>query len=201
VAAVIGKDRLDEAVDVNAEKVLAICPCCQFQLRVSADAKKIPVEVVDLSRYLAEAFGIALPDPMPEVRRAWAVFEKMIPLMTPAGFANLMTTMFPELMDAMPLGMGAMMRFMGRRMPFMLNVMKPMFPVLFPILLPGMMPKVMDTMLARVGAAVPMPDYMAEQMPSMMPGIMDNLMPHMLKDLVPLVTPPMIAWLKGRKTA
>jgi Fe-S oxidoreductase len=33
VAADIGKVRLDEAVSAGAEKVLALCPCCEFQLR------------------------------------------------------------------------------------------------------------------------------------------------------------------------
>jgi hypothetical protein len=201
VAAEIGKDRLDEAVEAGAQKVLALCPCCQFQLRVSAEAKKLPVEIVDLSHYAAEALGHALPDPNPEVRRQWAVFEAMIALMTPAGFAGLMGTMWSELVAAMPLGMGPMMRFMGRRMPFMLDMMKPVFPVLFPALLPGMMPKVMATMLDRVAGMVPMPSYMREQMPELMPKVMDNLMPHMIGDLVPLVTQPLIDWLKaaGRK--
>jgi hypothetical protein len=201
VAAIIGKDRLDEAVEIEAQKVLAICPCCQFQLRVSAKKKNIPVEVVDLGHYIAESFGIVLPDPNPEVQWQWSVFEGMIKLMTPKGFADLMATMFPELMKAMPLGMGSMMKFMGRRMPFMLSVMKPMFPILFPILLPGMMPKVMSTMLSRVADLVPMPVYMKEQMPELMPKVMDNLMPHMIGEVVPLVTPPMIAWLKDQKGA
>jgi hypothetical protein len=198
VAAVIGKDRLDEAVDAGADKVLAMCPCCQFQLRVSADKKNVPVEVVDLARYSAEALGYELPDPNPEVRRQWAVFEAMIELMTPKGFAGLMGTMWPELIDAMPLGMGPMMRLMGK-IPGALNLMKPMFPILFPILLPKMMPKVLPAMLERIGEMIPMPDYMAEQMPGMMPGIMDNLMPHMIGDVVPLVTQPMIDYLQGRK--
>ncbi len=198
VAAVIGKDRLDEAIDIGASKVLAICPCCQFQLRCSANALNLPVEVVDLGHYVAESFGLQMPDPNPEVRKNWAVFEAMIALMTPQGFADLMATMFPELLKAMPLGMGGMMQFFGKRMPFMLGVMKPMFPILFPILLPGMMPKVMDTMLSRVGDLVPMPDHMRAQMPELMPKVMDNLMPHMIGDLVPLVTPKMIEWLKGK---
>jgi Fe-S oxidoreductase/FAD/FMN-containing dehydrogenase len=197
VAAEIGKERLDEALEAGVEKVLALCPCCQFQLRVSAEAKKLPVEIVDLSRYAADALGHTLPDPNPEVRRQWAVFEAMIALMTPKGFAGLMGTMFDELVGAMPLGMGPMMRFMGRRAPFLLDLMKPVFPVLFPILLPGMMPKVMSTMLARVGKMVPMPAYMQEQMPDLMPKVMDNLMPHMINDVVPLVTQPLIDHLKA----
>jgi Fe-S oxidoreductase len=200
VAADLGKTRLEEATEVGAEKVLALCPCCQFQLRVSAEAKNIPIEVQDLSHFAAEALGFDLPDPHPEVRAQWKVFEGMIALMTPEGFAGLMGTMWPELIDAMPMGMGKMMRSMGK-IPGALNLMKPMFPVLFPRLLPMMMPKVMPTMLKRVGELIPMPDYMSEQMPTLMPKVMDNLMPHMIGDVVPLVTQPMIDYLQGKKTA
>jgi hypothetical protein len=131
------------------------------------------------------------------VQRQWAVFEAMIALMTPEGFAALMGTMWPELINAMPLGMGKMMRFLGK-IPGALNLMKPMFPILFPRLLPMMMPKLMPVMLARVAERIPMPDYMKEQMPELMPKVMDNLMPHMIGDVVPLVTRPMIAYLKGQ---
>ncbi len=106
-----------------------------------------------------------------------------------------MGTMWPELIDAMPFGMGPMMRLMGR-IPGALNLMKPMFPILFPRLLPMMMPKVMSTMLQRVGERITMPDYMREQMPELMPKVMDQLMPHMIGDVVPLVTQPMIDYLR-----
>jgi hypothetical protein len=122
----------------------------------------------------------------------------MIALMTPEGFAQLMGTMWPDLIDAMPFGMGKMMRFMGK-IPGVLNLMKPMFPVLFPRLLPMMMPKVMTVMLKRVEERIPMPDYMREQMPELMPGVMDNLMPHMIGDVVPLVVKPMIDYLTGKQ--
>ena len=197
VAADIGETRLNEAVVVGAEKVLALCPCCEFQLRVSADKKEVPIEVVDLAHFASAALGYEFPDPNPEVRAQWAVFEAMIELMTPEGFAALMDTMWPELIDSMPFGMGPMMRFMGK-VPGSLELMKPMFPLLFPRLLPMMLPQVMPVMLDRIKERVPMPDYMAEQMPDLMPQVMDNLMPHMIDDIVPLVIGPMIDYLRGR---
>lgn len=197
IAAEIGKIRLDEAIEAGAQKVLALCPCCEFQFRVTIKKKELPIEITDLARFAMSTLGYDFPDPHPEVQQQWAVFEAMIALMTPQGFADLMSTMWPELLDAMPFGMGGMMRVMGK-IPGALSLMKPMFPILFPRLLPGMMPKVMPVMLKRVGERIPMPDYMAEQMPELMPKVMDNLMPHMIDDLVPLVTQPMIDYLRGK---
>jgi Fe-S oxidoreductase/FAD/FMN-containing dehydrogenase len=198
VAAEIGGLRLNEAVDVGAQKVLAICPCCEVQLRIAAKKKNIPVEVVDLAHFAGNALGLEFPDPNPDVHRQWGVFDAFITLMTPQGFADLMGTMWPELIKAMPFGMGTMMRAMGK-IPGALNLMKPMFPILFPILLPMMMPKVMPVMLKRVSEQIAMPDYMVAQMPALMPKVMDTLMPHMIDDVVPLVTQPMIDYLTGKE--
>ncbi|MFB0565730.1 MAG: FAD-binding and (Fe-S)-binding domain-containing protein [Candidatus Aminicenantaceae bacterium] len=201
VAHDVGKMRLDEAESINADAVLALCPCCEFQFLVTKDKKNLPLEIHDLAAFACRALGKDFKDPSPEVAKQWAVFEKMIPMMTPEGFAGLMSTMWPELLDAMPLGMGKMMRVVGK-LGFIggaaFALMKPIFPVLFPKLLPGMMPKVMPTMLDRVAKIVPMPDYMVEQMPDLMPKVMDNLMPKMLPYVVPLVVPSMIAFLRGR---
>jgi Fe-S oxidoreductase/FAD/FMN-containing dehydrogenase len=197
VAAEIGKMRLDEAMEAGAQKVLALCPCCEFQFRVTAQKKGLPIEVVDLARFASSALGYDFPNPQTEVQKQWAVFEAMIALMTPKGFAELMSTMWPELIDAMPFGMGWMMRLMGK-IPGTLELMKPMFPILFPKLLPKMMPQVMPVMLNRVAERIPMPDYMREQMPELMPKVMDNLMPHMIGEVVPLVTQSMIDYLRGR---
>jgi len=202
VAAEIGEIRLNEAIEQQAQSVLAACPCCEFQFRVTQQKKALPLEIHDLAAFACRGLGKTFQDPNPEVAKQWAVFEAMIALMTPKGFAGLMDTMWPELLGAMPLGMGGMMKVIGKLGVVgdgMFAMMKPMFPILFPKLLPGMMPKVMPTMLSRVADRVPMPDYMAEQMPGMMPKIMDNLMPKMLPDVVPLVVPKMVDYLRGRR--
>lgn len=196
VAAEIGAKRLKEALEVGAEEVIALCPCCEFQFRVTAAKRGIPIKVTDLARFASSRLGYQFPDPDPEVLAQWAVFEAMIGLMTPQGFADLMGTMWDELLDAMPMGMGKMMRGMAK-VPGALSMMKPLFPILFPKLLPVVMPKVLPVMLERIRERIPMPDYMAEQMPEMMPKVMDALMPHMIKDVVPLAAPSLIRHLKG----
>jgi hypothetical protein len=169
-------------------------------LRVTADKTGRDLPVIDLGSLACQASGIHYPDSTAYALEQWATFEAMIRLMKPEPMADLMVELFPQMVDAMPLGMGGMMRAIGRMGPLggaMLRAMKPMFPVLFPLLMPGMMPKVMPDMLAAVEQRVPMPKHMQEQMPDLMPAAMDNLMPKMLPDIVPLISDPLIEYLRS----
>ncbi|UCE43342.1 MAG: hypothetical protein JSV17_13580 [Candidatus Aminicenantes bacterium] len=76
VAYDIGKSRLDEAEEIEAESVLALCPCCEFQLRVSKDKKNLPVKVHDLAAFACKGLGKEFDDPSPEVARHWAAPNK-----------------------------------------------------------------------------------------------------------------------------
>ncbi|GAV25718.1 hypothetical protein ciss_16510 [Carboxydothermus islandicus] len=191
----LGGKRVNEAVKVNADMLIALCPCCQFQLRVAADKNNIDMPVVDLAAFAAKGLGIELPNPTPYALELWAVFEKMIALMTPEGFAQVMKALFPQMFKAMPGYMVAMMKVM-RAIPGGLSLMKPMMPKMMPMLMPMVMPKVLPDMLREVEKRIPMPDYMKRQMPNLMPVVMDRLMPKMLPDVAKLVTDDMISYIK-----
>jgi Fe-S oxidoreductase/FAD/FMN-containing dehydrogenase len=204
VAYGIGKTRLDEATEAGAEEVVALCPCCEFQFRVSAEKTGSEIKVTDLASYLAKAKGYEVKEDLPHVLTSWATFEAMIELMKPENMAEMMKELIPEMIDAMPMGMGSIMKFVGKLGPVggvVLGAMKPLFPVLFPMLMPGMMPKIMPSMLEAVEKRVPMPDFMQEQMPELMPRAMDNLLPHMLPKLVPLISQPLIDYLRSPRAA
>ncbi len=201
VAKHIGDVRLREADDVHAEALVSTCPCCQVQLRVTAQKTGRDLPIIDLGAIACQASGIPHPDPTEYALEMWATFEAMINLMKPEAMADLMVELFPQMVDAMPLGMGSMMRAIGKMGPVggaVLKGMKPMFPVLFPLLMPAMMPKVMPEMLVAVEKRVPMPPDMKEQMPDLMPAAMDNLMPKMLPAIVPLISDPLIEYLQAQ---
>ncbi|MCL4499279.1 MAG: (Fe-S)-binding protein [Chloroflexi bacterium] len=196
VAPVLGKRKLDEAVATGAEAVLALCPCCQFQMRVAADKNGMDVKVQDLASLAARGLGVDFPDSTPDALAAWAVFEKMIELMKPEPMVDLMETLMPQLVAAMPGPFPAMMRFMAK-IPGALEAMKPIMPKMMPMMLPGMMPKVMPDMLKEVERIVgPMPDHMSEQMPDLLPATMEALMPNMLPMIAVGVTERMVDYLK-----
>ncbi len=197
----LGGMRVGEAEAAGADALLALCPCCQFQLRVSADEKGSEIPVIDLARLAAEGMGLKdLPDPNPEVLSQWAMFEQFISLMTVDGMLSVMDRLTPQMLDAMPLGMGAMMRGIGRapavlREP-MFNLMAPIMPRLFPVLLPGMMPKVLPHMIDLVRDQIPMPDYLSGQLPDLFPEVVDNVMPKMLPELAPKYVPVLFQHLR-----
>jgi Fe-S oxidoreductase/FAD/FMN-containing dehydrogenase len=194
VARRIGDVRLREADDVRAEAVVTSCPCCEVQLRVTAEKTGRELPIVDLGAIACDAAGVHHPDSTEYALEMWATFEAMINLLKPGPMADLMIELFPQLIDAMPFGMGRMMRTIGR-MPgggAVLRAMKPLFPTLFPMLMPTMMPKVMPDMLEAVERRVPMPLHMKEQMPDLMPMAMENLMPKMLPMIVPRISDPLI---------
>jgi Fe-S oxidoreductase len=190
----LGARRIGEAEASGADALLALCPCCQFQLRVSAGEQGSELPVIDLARLSAEALGVTgLPDPNPEVLSQWAMFEQFIALMTPDGMVGVMDALTPQLLDAMPLHMGALMRGIGHAPASMrellFRAMAPMMPLLFPKLLPGMMPKVLPHMIALVEQRIPMPDYLRNQLPDLFPEVVGNVMPAMLPEVSPKYVP------------
>ncbi len=196
VAPVLGKMRLDEAVDVGADAVVALCPCCQVQLRDSRDKKEIPVEVIDLAHVAMDGLGIAHEDPSPYAAEMWGYFEKFIYLMKPESITDIMVTLLPDMMKAMPAGMVPMMKA-ARAIPGGLAMMGKMMPMMMPGMMPAMMPKVMPAMLAEVSRRVgPLPEDMEELMPDLLPKTMDALLPNMLPLIMDDFVPKMLAYIK-----
>jgi Fe-S oxidoreductase/FAD/FMN-containing dehydrogenase len=195
VAYKLGDMRLQEALDVKADIVAALCPCCVFQFRVAAKESNLDIDIQDLGALVARSLGYNIPDSTSYTLESWVPFEKMISLMQPENMTNLMVELMPQMMAAMPAPLQAMMK-MVKYVPGMDAMMKPMMPVMMPRLMPLVMPKVMPDMLKAVERKVPMPDYMREQLPELMPKAMENLMPNMLPELIPLLTPRMIEYIK-----
>lgn len=198
----VGDVRLAEADAVGAQAVVAACPCCEVQLRVTADKTGRDLPIIDLTSLACRAAGIEHPDPTPYALEMWSVFEKMIRLLKPEAMAGFMAGLLPEMIEAMPAPFRGMMK-MVKSSPApvrdtMIAAMKPMMPFLFPRLMPGMMPKVMPAMLDAVGRSIPMPKQMEEQMPDLMPAAMNNLLPKMLPLIIPHFMPYMEAYLKGK---
>jgi Fe-S oxidoreductase/FAD/FMN-containing dehydrogenase len=195
VAYKLGDIRLQEALDVKADIIAALCPCCIFQFRVAAQENNLDIQAQDLGALVGRSLGYNIPDSTSYTLESWVPFEKMISLMQPENMTDLMVELMPQIMAAMPAPLQTMMK-MVKYVPGMDAMMKPMMPVIMPRLMPLVMPKVMPDMLKAVERKVPMPDYMREQLPDLMPKAMDNLMPNMLPDLIPLLTPRMIEYIK-----
>lgn len=202
-AARIGELRLQEATATGAQALVASCPCCEVQLRVTADKTGCDMPIVDLAHLACDAAGLEHPDPTPYALAMWGVFEGMINLLKPKAMAEFMASMLPEMIEAMPQPFRGMMHMVkaapGPLRDGMIAMMKPVMPFLFPRLLPGMMPKVMPAMLEGVSARIPMPAEMEEQMPDLMPAAMDSLMPKMLPEVIPHFMPYMETYLKNQQ--
>lgn len=195
VAPVLGGTRLREAVDAGADTVVALCPCCQVQLRDSALKNGIDIKVTDLARFVAGAAGHAIEDKTDYSNYMWRFFDRFIDLMRPEEMAGVMAEIFPQMMDAMPFGMKPMMKSM-KYVPGGLAVMRLAMPVMFPMLVDGIMAKVMPDMIAAVrGRIGTMPEDMDALIDDLLPETMAALMPSYLPQLIPYVTPRMIDYI------
>lgn len=196
VAPILGGQRLKEAVDAGADTVVALCPCCQVQLRDSNEKNGFGLRVDDLARVAAQAAGYEIPESTEVSLWAWSFFDKFIALMQPEAMAHFMTRIFPQMLDAMPLGMGGMMRAMAK-VPGGPAMMEKLMPVMFPLLAPGILSKVMPDMVRAVGEVMgEMPPDMAELMPDLLPKTMDSLMPTYLPQLIPHLVPLFMGFLR-----
>ena len=196
VAAKLGGIRIQEAIDVNADALLALCPCCQVQLRSAAKANNMDIPITDLASFIAKGLGFETEDKSAYSLEMWGYFEKFIVLMYPENMAKIMGALFPQMVANMPPGMVPMMNAM-KYIPGGLTLMRKMMPVMMPMLVPGIMPKVMPDMLAEVSRRVgPLPKDMEELMPDLLPKTMDSLMPNLLPLIVPYITPMMIEYIR-----
>ena len=194
---ILGRRKIQEAIDTGADAMVALCPCCQFQMRVSADVNHQKMPVKDLAALAAKGLGIDLPDPTDYALEMWGVFDKVITLMKTENMARLMTMLIPSMIKALPLPLRAMMQM--AKVPGLDRLMAALMPGMMPLLMPVLMPRVMPDMLAEVEKMIAMPDHMRRQMPDLMPRTMDHMMPHVLPEIARLVTPAMIGYIKTGK--
>ncbi len=196
VAPKLGGMRLQEAVDVKANTVVTLCPCCQVQLRDSNSKNNLGLQISDLARFVMEGLGYHIEDKTDYSMEMWGYFEKFIVLMKPEVLADIMASLFKPMMENMPAGMVPMMKTM-KHTPGGLSVMTKMMPTLMPKLVPDIMPRVMPDMLVEVSRRVgPLPDDMEQLLPDLLPKTMDALMPNMLPLIIPYITPRMIEYIR-----
>ncbi len=196
IAPILGGERLKEATEAGADTVIALCPCCQVQLRDSARKNGLAIETDDLARVVATAAGYDIARSEAYTTYMWGYFEQFIKLMDPEQMAHLMVRVFPQMVAAMPAVMPPMMKAMaksaaGRKM------LAAMMPVMFPMMAPGILKKVMPDLVAEVGQFIgEMPEDMAYLMPDLLPQTMDALMPTYIPQLIPPMVPLFVEYLK-----
>jgi len=163
------------------------------------DKNELPFTIDDLSRVVAVAAGYDIPTSQVHTSYMWGLFDVFIKLMAPAEMAQLMQKVFPEMLDAMPLKMGPMMRGMAN-MPGGPALMQKMMPVLFPRMAPGVLTKVMPRLIEEVKNYVgEMSPDMDEMMPTLLPETMEAMMPTYLPQLIPYLSPLFISYLRKEK--
>ncbi len=204
VADKLGGMRVQEAVDVKADALLATCPCCEVQLRASAKHEGINMKILDFTGFFAEALGYEYKDTTDFTLYMWGVFEKALDIMTVDGIVDMMSDMMPEIMAAMPSAMQPMMKGMealpGPIQDPALTMMEKMIPTLMPKLLPSMMPKLMPKVLQLMKQYIPdMPIQMEEKLPTLLPKVMDMIMPFMLPEVAPKLAPKMTEYMRNNK--
>ncbi len=204
VADKLGGMRVQEAVDVQADAVLATCPCCEVQLRASARHNKISMPVYDFTDFIAQSLGYEVNETTDFTLYMWGVFEKALEIMTVDGIVEMMSDMMPEIMAAMPASMQPMMKGMealpGPVQAPALSMMEKMIPSLMPVLLPGMMPKLMPKVLQLMKKYIPdMPIQMEEKLPTLLPAVMEKIMPAMLPEVAPKLAPKMTEYMRNNK--
>ncbi len=196
VAPILGGNRLQEALDVGADKVVALCPCCQVQLRDSAVKNGMDIHVTDLARFFAESLGYNIEDKTGNSMYMWGYFDKFIDLMEPEVMATVMAEIFPKMMDAMPVGMGPMMKGM-KHIPGGLALMGKMMPLIFPLLAPSILRKCMPDLITVIRNRVgPMPPDMEDLIPDLLPKTMESLLPNYLPRLIPCLTPLFLNYIR-----
>lgn len=206
VADILGGMRVQEAVDVKADALLATCPCCEVQLRASAVHKDIKMPVLDFTDVIVEALGYEYKESSDFTLFMWGIFEKVLQIMTVDGIVDMMSDMMPEIMEAMPSAMQPMMKGMealpGPVQSPALSMMEKMIPTLMPKLLPSMMPKLMPKVLKLMKEYVPdMPIQMEEKLPTMLPLVMEKIMPAMLPEVAPKLAPKMTEYMRDHKNS
>ncbi|MCL2339718.1 MAG: FAD-binding oxidoreductase [Actinomycetia bacterium] len=198
-APILGKERLQEALDVQAQTVVALCPCCQVQLRDSVAKNQLNLTIDDLARVVAVAAGYDIPTTAAKTSYMWGMFDIFIRLMAPQQMAAFMQRIFPQMLAAMPLKMGPMMRGMAK-LPFGPAMMRWMMPLMFPMMAPGILNKVMPDLIAEIEDYVgAMPPDMAALLPDLLPKTMNALMPTYIPQLVPHMVPSFIGFLRGEQ--
>lgn len=206
VADKLGAMRVNEAVEVKADALLATCPCCEVQLRASGKHANIDIPILDFTDVIAEALGYEYNNTSEFTLYMWGVFEKALEIMTVDGIVDMMSDMMPEIMAAMPAAMQPMMKGMealpGPVQSPALSMMEKMIPTLMPKLLPSMMPKLMPKVLLLMKEYIPdMPIQMEEKLPTLLPAVMNKIMPYMLPEVAPKLAPKMTEYMRKAKVS